>query len=311
MRRLAASFLVAAAVLAATVAWGSFAATSTVLNPARTEQVAEALVADDAVRNAVEDALTRALVEAVPPSTQVPDAELRVAARRALDDPRVRAVLQAAIGEAHRRMLGEGDGPIPVDAGTIAVAGREALLAAHPELAGTLPAPPPLTVALPTEGFPDLGGLRETAGDLPAAAAQMAAAVFLVALVVAADRSRVLRRAGVFGLWTGGGWFALGWLVPWAVSHWSVDGRLAVLGSLALAVAGPMIVPAAALVIAGGTCFWLSWTWAKLSASRQAAKTPAPVADGPLWQPVSMPKLNPPALPLGHPASKVDTHPGG
>jgi hypothetical protein len=127
---------------------------------------------------------------------------------------------------------------------------------------------------------------------------------------VAADRSRILRRAGVFGIWTGGGWFALGWVVPWVVSHWSVDGRLGVLGSLALAVAKPMMLPAAALVVAGVAFLLASRTWAKASAARRAATAPAPAPAAPVWQPATVSRLTPPpVVPLGHPANKVDAGP--
>lgn len=312
MRRFASSFLVALAACAGTVAWSSFVATSTVLDPSRTDRVAEVLVTDPTVRQSVEDALTRALVSTVPPSAPVPDSELRLAARRALDDARVLAVLRTAIVEAHRVLLGEGEGPVRIDAAPIAVAGQEALLAAHPELGRTLPAPPPLSVELPTDGFPNLGGLRKAAAGAPGKASQVALLLFAAALVVAADRFRILHRVGLFGLWTGGGWFILGWLVPWAVSHWSVDGRLAVFGALAVAVARPMMAPAAALLAAGGVFLWGAYMWRKLSAAHQAAAAPA-ATETPLWQPVPVNRLDappPPAVRLGHPASRIDARPG-
>ncbi len=297
MRRLVAVFLAALAALAGTLAWSSWVATSTLLDPTRTEQVAEVLVTDPAIRRSVEDGLTRALVAAVPPSTAVPDAELRLAAQRAFDDHRVQAALRAAIVGAHRRLLGEGEGPVQVDAGIIAVAGRDALLAAHPELRRNLPAPPPLSVELPTTGLPDLGGIRRAATGLPTTAAQASAVLFALAFVVAADRSRVLRRAGAFGLWTGGGWFVLGYLVPWAVSHWSVDGRLGVMGSLALAVAKPVMVPAAVLSALGVVLLLAASAWARASAARRAARTPDPAPSVPLWKPVTVNQLTPPTPP--------------
>jgi hypothetical protein len=297
VRRLVAALLAGLAALAGTLAWSSWVATSTLLDPTRTEQVAEVLVTDPAIRRSVEDGLTRALVAAVPPSTAVPDAELRLAASRAFDDPRVQVALRAAIVGAHRRLLGEGEGPVQVDAGAIAVAGRDALLAAHPELRRTLPTPPPLAVELPTDGLPDLGGIRTAASGLPKTAAQVSALLFGLAFLVAADRSRVLRRAGAFGLWTGGGWFVLGYLIPWAVSHWSVDGRLGVLGSLALAVAKPVMAPAAVLVALGVVLLLAASAWSKASAARRAALTPDPAPAVPLWKRASISRLTPPTPP--------------
>jgi hypothetical protein len=280
MRRLIASSLAGLGVLAATVAWSSWVATSTVLDPGRSERVAEVLTADPTVRGAVEDALAKALISAVPPSVTVPDAELKAAARRALDDPRVAQVVWAAIVDAHRRLVGEIEGPVRVDAAPIAAAGRDALLAAQPQLAGRLPAPPPLSVALPTDSFPDLGGLRDLlAGGVTGKAVQAALLLFAAALLVASDRPRVLRRAGYFALWSGGGWVVLGVVAPWAVSHWSVDGKLAVLGSLGVAVAGPMIFPAVLLMAGALGAFRLASAWSKLASTRRSgAPVPVPVA---------------------------------
>lgn len=273
MRRLISSSLAGLAVLAATVAWASWAATSTVLDPGRTERVAEALITDPAVRGAVEDALAQALISAIPPDTTVPDAELKVAAERALDDPRVAQVVRAAIVDAHRRLVGEIEGPVRLDAGPIAVAGRDALLAAHPQLADRLPAPPPLAVELPTDSFPDLGGIRDLAGGVTGRTVPAAIWLFAAALLVASDRPRVLRRAGHFALWAGGGWVVVGCLAPWVVSQWSVDGKLAVLGSLGVAVAGPMIVPAGVLMAGGVGAFLGASAWSKFASARRSVPT--------------------------------------
>ena len=310
MRRLIASFLAGLAVLAASVAWASLAATATVLDPSRTDQVAEVLTRDPAVRAAVEDTLAQALVAAVPVSAPVSIGEVKAAAHRALDDPRVLEVVRVAIVDAHRRFVGETHGPLQVDAGPIAIAGRDALLAAHPELARTLPAPPPLAVELPTESLPALGGLKDAAGGVPRKAAQAAAGLFAAALLVAADRPRVLRRAGLFAVWAAGGWVALGWVVPWAMSHWSVDGRLAVLGSLSVAVARPMMLPAAALLAAGAAVLVAASAWAKNRLARRSAPATSPAPGGPVWKPVTLhrltPPASPPAVPVSNQANQVD-----
>jgi hypothetical protein len=314
MRRLIASFLAGVAVFAACVAWTSLAATATVLDPSRTERVAEVLTHDRAVRAAVEDALAQALVAAVPVSAPVSIDEVKAAAHRALDDPRALEVMRVAIVEAHRRLVGETHGSLQVDAGPIAIAGRDALLAAHPELARTLPTPPPLAVELPTESLPDLGGLKDAAGGVPQKAAQAAAVLFAAALLVAADRPRVLRRAGLFAVWAAGAWVALGWLVPWAVSHWSVDGGLAVLGSLSVAVARPMMLPAAALLAAGAAVLVAASAWARNRSARSKVPAAGPTPGGPVWQPATVQRLtptaSPPAVPVSHPAKRVDAGSG-
>lgn len=146
MRRVAASVLVTLGLVSAGVAWWAYAARATVLDSARSERIADTLVDQPVIRDAVAERLGSALVQALPPGTPIDPTEVEAVAHRALDDPRAQAALRTAVLNSHQRLIGEYDGPVTVDVSPIAAAGRDALLAARPDLAGSFgPAPRPRT----------------------------------------------------------------------------------------------------------------------------------------------------------------------
>src|SRR4051812_10207532 len=146
MRRTAASALVTLGLLAASLGWWSFAARATVLDSGRSARIADVLVTQPVIRDAVAEGLGTALEQALPPGTPISADELKTVTHKARDAPRALGALRTAIVDAHRRLLGEYDGPVSLDVSPIAAAGRDALVAARPDLAESLPQPPPLSV---------------------------------------------------------------------------------------------------------------------------------------------------------------------
>src|SRR6185295_3708988 len=106
MRRAAASILVTLGLLAAGVAWWAYAARSTVLDSARSERIADTLVEQPVIRDAVADGLGNALQQALPPGTPISPDELSAAAHRALEAPRAIAALKATLLTSHQRLIG-------------------------------------------------------------------------------------------------------------------------------------------------------------------------------------------------------------
>src|SRR5919106_6882052 len=166
MRRVASSVLVVVGLVAASVAWWAFAARFTVLDSGRSARIADTLVEQPVLRDAVTEGLASALQQALPPGTPISPEALDAVAHQALDDPRATAALRSALLASHQRLIGEYDGPVSFDVSPIAVAGRDALVATRPELAGSLPEEPTLSVQLPTQNLPKLGWLPERAREL-------------------------------------------------------------------------------------------------------------------------------------------------
>ena len=161
MRRAAASLLVTVGLLSASLAWWSFAARFTILDSGRSARIADVLVDQPVIRDAVAEGLATALRQALPAGSPVSDTEIDTVAHKALDDPRTLQALRTAIVDSHQRLVGNYDGPVDLDVSPIAAAGRDALLAARPDLAASLPEAPALSVDLPTQHLPKLGWLPD------------------------------------------------------------------------------------------------------------------------------------------------------
>ena len=276
MRRATASIVVTLGLFAASLAWWSFAARFTVLDSGRSARIADVLSSQPVIRDAVAQGLGTALEQALPPGTPITPDEVSAAAKKALADPRAIAAIKTAIVDSHQRLLGEYSGPVTLDVTPIADAGRDALLAARPDLAKSLPDTPPLSIDLPTQHLPQLGWVPQRAREIGGLAGVLAVAFLGLGMVMASDRPKVLARAGRWALRAGLGCAAFGWAVPYALSKVG-EPRLAALGAIGVACVGPLIAPAVTLVCAGigGLLGARAWRLAL------AALPPAPPSSGP------------------------------
>src|SRR2546430_4682914 len=234
MRRAAASLLVTVGLLSASLAWWSFAVRFTILDSGRSARIADVLVDQPVIRDAVAEGLATALRQALPAGSPVSDTEIDTVAHKALDDPRTLQALRTAIVDSHQRLVGNYDGPVDLDVSPIAAAGRDALLAARPDLAASLPEAPALSVDLPTQHLPKLGWLPDRVREVSGLAGLLAATLLTLGLLAASDPPRVLARAGRWAVRAGLGWAAFGWALPWALTKVH-EPRLAALGGLGAA----------------------------------------------------------------------------
>ena len=280
MRRATSSFLIVIGLFAASVAWWAFAARFTVLDSERSARIADTLVEQPVLRDAVAEGLASALQQALPPGTPIEPEMLDAVAHQALDDPRATAALRSALLASHQRLIGEYDGPVSFDVSPIAAAGRDALIAARPELAGALPDEPTLAVELPTQNLPKLGWLPERTRELAGLAFLFAVTFLGLGIVAASDRPGVLSRAGRWALRAGVFWALFGWGLPYLMTKID-EPRLAALGAIGVAAVGPMIAPAVLLVSAGIAALFGARAWRVAL----TALPPAPPSGGPTPQP--------------------------
>ena len=276
MRRVTASVLVTLGLFAASLAWWSFAARFTVLDSDRSARIADVLVDQPVIRDAVAQGLGDALRQALPPDSPIPPSEIDAAAHKALDDPRALQAIKTAIVDSHQRLLGDYNGPVTLDVTPIAAAGRDALVSAHPDLASSIPEAPPLSIDLPTQHLPKLSWLPEKAREVGGLAVLAAVALLTLGLLSSSDRPRVLSRGGRWAVRAGLGWAAFGWALPYALTKVG-EPRLAALGAIGVAAVGPMIAPAVTLVCAGIGALLGARAW-RLAL---AALPPAPPSSGP------------------------------
>jgi hypothetical protein len=284
MRRAAASILITLGLVCAGVAWWAYAARATVLDAARSERIADTLITQPVIQDAVAEGLGNALRQALPPGTPISDEQISTAAHAALADPRATAALKTAVLTSHQRLVGTYDGPVTLDVSPIAVAGRDALLAARPELAGALPEAPSLSVDLPTQHLPRLGWLPERTRELFGLALMLAFTFLGLGILASSDRPKVLSRTGRWALRAGIFWAIFGWGLPYLFTKID-EPRLAALGAIGVATVGPMIAPAVLLVSAGIGALLGARAWRTALAALPAAPPsggPAP-QPGPVW----------------------------
>lgn len=229
MRRALAAAILGISLWIGSLAWTGFIMTRTVLDPGRSEAVADALLEDDEVRAQLSANFARAIAAAVPEGAPVDDADIDAAATAALASPQIEALVRSAFVQTHQAFLGEGEPPEAIQV--------------------TAPTGATIDVALPTERVPDLGGLRRALDTVVPVLAGVAAFGAVLALVVTSNRPAILRRAGIWALCLSLFVLAFAYGVP-ALAQEFAPNQAAVVASLVAALAeasrGPAIVLAAA-----------------------------------------------------------------
>lgn len=300
-RRLIGGVLVAIGLIAASLAWTGYAVSRTLLDPGRSQAIADDLYQDREVRAQMRNSMADALDAAIPENVQVNRSELVAAADRALDDPLVEDLLVGGLIRAHQRFLGEDpnpDEPIVIDGAAMATASRTGLVNVRPELATVVPEPPSMPVTLPTDRLPNAGGFRAWLNGAVAMLAAIAVGLVVAAFVLTNDRPRVLRRVGFWAIGAAAFWLLVGVVLP-ELAHLLVPGPAAIFGAVVGVAAGGMIQPSITAAVAGAGAVVLSFLWAAVAA--MMGRRPAPARAG-------RPRDEP--VPVGAPAP-VQAHAAG
>lgn len=252
--------------------------TRTVLDPGRSEAVAEALLDDPDVRDQLVANIASGVAAALPGAVAVDRAEIDAAAETALADPEIEALFRSALVDTHQAFVGVGDAPRSIDGGAFGAAARDALVASRPDLDGLLPPSPEIEVPLPTERVPDLGPVRRGLdAAVPLMAAVSAIGAF-VALVLTSNRPAILRRTGLWAMGLSAFVLAFAFGVPALAQSFAPD-QATVVAALVGALAAASQGPALALAAAGGLALVGSLVWrpaAGLLAADPRSATPPP-----------------------------------
>ncbi len=270
MRKGLAGLVLGLSLWVASMAWAGFTMTRTVLDPGRSERLADQLFENEQLRAALVDRLAAGIGGALPNGAPaVPDQLLEQAADTALDDPSVQAVVRDGIVRTHRNALEGNDEPVTVDASAIGAAARASLVEIRPELATVVPEVPEIAVTLPTSGLARLGAVKNFVDRFTVLAAAAAAIGALLALVVTNDRPSVLRRLAFWAFGTAAFWLVVGFGVPWIASRVAPTSS-AIVAAIIDVFFGAMIPPAVILAVIGAVVLGVSFFWSAASA-RQGA----------------------------------------
>lgn len=323
MRRGLASLIIGLSLLVATLSWAGFTLSRTVLDPGRSERLAEQLLANPQVREALVDRLSDAVEPQIPAEVPVSRSLIEAGAETALDDPRVQALIIDGVVQYHRNALEGNPEPVVIDAAALGAASRDSLVAVRPELDQFLPAVPTIELELPTTGFTWLASLKRFVDRFTLLGALVALAGATLALLVAQDRGAVLRRVAFWGYGAAAFWLLVGFAVPRLADLLSpTSGAIA---SAAVDVFfGAMIQPAVVLAI-GSTVVLLIGVLLPAISGRRGARMvqprrattgpPAVASPGPIAQPAARPTaapagtVRPASPPTARPSPTVPTVP--
>ncbi|MEM9134655.1 MAG: hypothetical protein AAF962_07935 [Actinomycetota bacterium] len=270
MRRGLASLIMVLSLLVASGSWAGFILTRTVLDPGRSEALADNLLDNTVVRGVIVDLLSDAVETQIPTSVVVPRQTIEAAADEALDDPRVEAVIRDGFVRAHQNALNGVDEPVVLDASALGEVGREKVVAVRPELNAVLPAAPQLEVDLPTGGLSVLGDLRAQVRRYTIFGSLLALFGVTLSFVLTTRRPKALRRVAYWAFANSFFWLAVGYGLP------SILERIAPPSSVSIATAvvdvflGAMIRPAVIMFGVGVALLVVSMAWPALARRRPA-----------------------------------------
>lgn len=248
MRRGLASLIMGLSLLVASASWAGFVMSHTVLDPGRSERLADHLLDDPEVKAAIADRIADALQAQVPKGVAIPRQTLEVAANVALEDPRVKLLVRDGIVRAHQNALNGVDEPIALDATVLGEAARAALVSNVAALDAVLPPAPPLAVEIPGTGLSWLGTVKDFVDRFTLLGALTSAAGLLASFIITTRRAAVLRRVSFWGFGASAFWLAVAYGLPGVVGF-IAPSAMAIASAVVDVFAGAMIRPA--LVMAG------------------------------------------------------------
>jgi hypothetical protein len=288
MRQGVSALIVGLSLLVATVSWAGFTLSRTVLDPGRSERLAEQLLDNPQVREALIVRTTDVLADQVPADIPVRRDLLEAAAEQVIDDPRVEALLVDGLVRVHQNALAGRDEPVMIDGGALAAAARDSLVDGRPALDAVLPPAPVVEVELPTAGLARLGAVKNFVDRYTTLTAVAALFGFVTALAVAKRRAPVLRRVALWGYGAAAFWLLAGFGIPRVAEALSPTS-----GAIASAAAdvffGAMIRPAVTMAVVATVLLAAGFAlpaWERRRGARALDNTDSPVGHNrPLGRP--------------------------
>ena len=271
MRRGLASLIMGLSLLLATASWAGFVMSRTVLDPGRSERLADTLLDNEEVRAVIVDRLADSVESQIPAEVPVTRNTIETAADAALEDPRVEGLIRDGFVRAHQNALEGNDDPVMLDASALGNAGRDAVVALQPELDAVLPATPSLEVQLPSTGLSWLGTVKRYVDRFTLIGGVLSLIGVTTAFVLARNRAAALRRIAFWAFGASAFWLAVAYALPWILER--VAPSSVSIASAAIDVFfEAMIRPAVTLAAIGVGLLLLSFIWPSIERRRPAAQ---------------------------------------
>jgi hypothetical protein len=180
---------------AASIAYGSWIAQRTILDPSATGRAAHALLATKTVHASLASEIRSALAPSL--GRAADDPRVATAIDRAIADPRLVGAFEDAIVDVHRHILSDGGGGagVSLHSGAVMSAIDDAFAHVAPDIAAKVHAAKPVKISMGGSQLPHVGNAARRVNTIGAAALAAALALIAGALLLARDRGTI-RRAG-------------------------------------------------------------------------------------------------------------------
>ena len=271
MRQGIASVIIGLSLILASVSWGSFILSNTVLNRDASDRLAEDLLSNEQVRGVIADQIADSIEAQIPENIAVGRQELETAAELMMDDPRVQGVISQGIVDAHRNALDGVDTPVTLDGQILGSAGRDAAIALRPDFEQFLPPAPNLGAQIPSSWLSWLASFKAAVDRFTQITALISLTGIIFALILAKNRPAVLRRTAFWAFGASALWLLLSFVVPIVLAKIAPSSGAIVSAALGVVV-GAMVRPAITLAAIGAALLVGSMLWPSVQVRQGAAK---------------------------------------
>ena len=302
--RVATRVLLTIGFVAASLAYGSWIAERTVLDPGATRGATQALMATPAVRSMLADEIHDELVPTLGATAK--DPQVKAAIDRAVADPRLSTAFADAVEAVHTNLVSDTRRSVTLDPAAVTSVVDTAFLGVAPKIAPKVQHAPPLRIGIGGADLPHLGHVVHAIKSGAVVASLLACAAIGAALLLGHDR-RTLRIAGRRVAMLALPATAVFAIAPRMLPMFSHSNVSVVVGTV-LEAYGHRVLPSAVLLAVGGLGVWLLAVLFPLLQSLASTRTatgspsgvsaPARHAVPPLLAPMHAPRPEPaPAVP--------------
>ncbi len=191
MRRLLAALLMSAGLIVGSLTLSGWWIRQTILDPARTERVADAILQNPSVRRELAKRMVEGVAATLPPQATGPLSTFRTQIQDALESPALTDPLTVALVDVHRRLVGLSTGPVVLSPAVVTSVIQQAVPTIDPALLATIPA-----VSFEVPEAKPLSTARERLPDVLGTGALVALGLVAAAFVVHPRRAILLTRLG-------------------------------------------------------------------------------------------------------------------
>lgn len=274
MRSGLAALIVGISLMVASFSWSGFALLRTSLNPDRSEDIADELISNTAVRSLLADQISDSIDSQLPDAIPISKDSIDSLSAESLDDPEVIEVIKDSFIKLHQQVLEGGTEPVEVDSVALTAAGKSFLTKKEPA-AALIPNRDFIDISIPTSGLSFVSGFRSLLQRVVPIGALISVIGIAFGFILARNRSTVLRRVAYWAFGVSAFWLIVGIAIPKLLSETS-SSATPIASAIINIFFGAMTGPALLTAGLGVALFVASVLWPKAKQNKHLDKISNP-----------------------------------